>query len=490
MNERALSLLLASAALAFVPAAACSSSPATGTSSTTSTSTGSAGGGGDGGGATTATTTTGAGGAVTTTGSGGSTEAADFGKAFPQDRVPRLDITVTKEQWKLMVDDLTALAGPFGGSGAGGAGGSGGAGGAMPGGIDGKPVYVDCDVATEERAWHHVGIRFKGNASLQGPWSKGIWKLPLRLTFDEYEDTYPETKNQRYYGFKDLSLFNGAGDPSLLRDKVGGDLFGDAAIPAPVAAFFRVFIDHGDGPTYFGVYTGLELPEDDAFLETAFGTHKYDLYQPDGLGGQWSVWDTATLGKENNKGDYTVAKALYDALHADRSDAAAWRAALDTHLDVDEFLHYLALNTVIEDGDTYGLVAHNYYLYAGKVGRFTWIPWNHGRAFSPEQGALSLGMAEVGDGWPLIRYLLDDPQYLAVYKGYLAQTVAHEYEPVAAGKRFQAAHDLIKPYVIGPEGEKPGYTFVASEAEFDAATAALIAHAAKRKQDVDAFLAP
>ena len=29
------------------------------------------------------------------------------GKAFPQDRVPRLDITVTKEQWKLMVDDLT-----------------------------------------------------------------------------------------------------------------------------------------------------------------------------------------------------------------------------------------------------------------------------------------------------------------------------------------------------------------------------------------------
>ena len=40
------------------------------------------------------------------------------------------------------------------------------------------------------------------------------------------------------------------------------------------------------------------------------------FYQPDGLGGQWATWDTKTLGKENNKDDYTVAKALFDALHA------------------------------------------------------------------------------------------------------------------------------------------------------------------------------
>ena len=80
--------------------------------------------------------------------------------------------------------------------------------------------------------------------------------------------------------------------------------------------------------------------------------------------------------------------------------------------------------------------------------------------------------------------------YLAKYKGYLAETVAHAYAPAAAEQRFQAAHDLIKPYVIGPEGEKPGSTFISSEADFDAALAALIAHAKQRKQDVDAFLAP
>ncbi|MFO0760207.1 MAG: CotH kinase family protein [Byssovorax sp.] len=456
---------------------------------------------------TTATTTTGtggAGGSVTTGtgGSGGSEEPPDFAKAFPQDKVVRLDITITKASWQAMIDDLTALAGPFGGgSGSGGSGGAGGAGGSGASGgsggaggasqsIDGNPIYVDCDVENGEKTFHHVGIRFKGNASLLDPWTKGIWKLPLRLRFDEFEDTFPETKNQRYYGFQDLSLFNGAGDPSLLREKMAGDIFNDAAIPVPSSAFFRVYVDHGDGPQYFGLYTGIELPSDDAFLEAAFTTHKYDLYAPDGIGGTWSVWDEKTLGKQNNKGDYAAAHALFDALHADRSDMAAWRAGLDARLDTDGFLHMLAVNTILQDGDTYGLVPHNYYLYAGKVGRFTWIPWNHGQAFHPELGSLSLGLGEVDEGWPLIRYLADDPVLYNVYKKYLAQTVSHEYEPAAAEQRFTKAHDLIKPYVIGPDGEVPGSTFITSEAEFDGAVADLIAHAKQRKLDVDAFLAP
>lgn len=485
----------------------------------------------------------------------GATESPDYEKAFPQDSVLRIDVTISPENWKLMVDDMTDMLGEFGTGSMGGPGGGGGmmipaeltaacdglaagdscmatfmgstitgncldfagslvcmpeGGPGGPGGPGGggdsvdlvprTPVYAECDVNVNDRAWSHVGIRFKGNSSLAMSWMQGVWKLPFRFNFDKYEDTYPDTKNQRFYGFDGLSLSNGSSDPSLLRDKIGTEVFASAGIPAPATAFYRVYIDHGDGPTYFGLYTGIELPEDESFMDTHFGGHKGNIYKPDGVGARWQTWDPETLGKENHvdTADYSDAQALFDALHADRTDAAAWRAGLEAHLDVDGFLHWLALNSVIEDWDQYGLMPHNYYLYSdpNAGGVFTWIPWDHSFAFPAGSGggmgqlALSLSMAEVTEEWPFIRILLDDSVYAEVYRGYVAQAVASEYEAAAMEKRFTAAHDLIAPYVTGEFKEITGYTFLSSATAFDDGLAAVIKHAKDRKTDVDAFVGP
>lgn len=488
-------------------------------------------------------------------GESGGKEEPDYAKAFPQDSVPRLDINISPENWQAMLDDMTEMLGEPG-SGMGGPGGMGGAGGGgfepppelaeacnglmagdpceatimgtmiqgtcgdafgtllclpeggpgRPGGEGGvdlvprTPIYVECDVATEDRSWQHVAIRFKGNSSLGMSWQQGIMKLPLRFNWDKFEDIYPEIKDQRFYGFDSLSFSNSAMDPSLLRDKIGTEVFVNAGIPAPATAFFRVFIDHGEGPTYFGLYTGIEIPEDDAFLETHFGNKKGNLYKPDGTAARWATWHPETLSLENNEDepDYSDAQGLFDALHADRTDAAAWREKLELRLDVDRFLHWLALNAVIEDWDQYGRMPHNYFLYAdpAKNAQFTWIPWDHSFAFPAASGggpggqSISLSMAEITDAWPLIRFLLDDPVYLEKYRGYVALAAEKEYEPVSMEARFNAAHALIKPYVVGPEGEIPGYTFLASPAAFDDGLASVITHVKERKADVDIYLMP
>ena len=85
---------------------------------------------------------------------------------------------------------------------------------------------------------------------------------------------------------------------------------------------------------------------------------------------------------------------------------------------------------------------------------------------------------------------MDDPVYLEVYRGYVAQAAKTEYEPVSAEKRFQAAHDLIAPYVVGAEGEQPGYTLLDSPAAFEASVADLVAHAKARQTDVATYLGP
>jgi spore coat protein H len=471
--------------------------------------------------------------------------APDYDQAFPQDRVVRLDITIAPADWQAMLADMTDMAGEFG------AGGMGmGMGMPMPdltaceglaegdacesefmgqaivgtcndfmgllvclpddwmgmdpgmGGGDffsQTPIYVECDVAEGANTWQHVGVRFKGNSSLATAWMGGVYKMPLRLNFDKFEDDHPEIKNQRFHGFDSLSLSNSALDASLLRDKLGTAVFADAGLPAPATAFYRVFVDHGEGSTYFGLYTGIELPEDESFLDRRFGGHDGNLYKPDGAAARWNVWDPETLGKENNEdaADYSDAQALFDALHADRSDAAAWRAGLEAILDVDGFLHWLALNAVVQDWDVYGRMTHNYYLYSDPLdgGRFQWIPWDHSFAFTGGGGgmfgqSLSLGMDEVGEEWPLIRFLLDDPTYSERYVQFVAQAVDLEYTPADMGPRFTAAHELIAPYVIGAEGELPGYTFVESAAAFTGTLDELLQHVEQRQQEVAEFLGP
>ena len=45
------------------------------------------------------------------------------------------------------------------------------------------------------------------------------------------------------------------------------------------------------------------------------------------------------------------------------TDPATWRTNLEAVFDTDTFLKYLAVNTVIQNWDTYGRMTHNYYLY-------------------------------------------------------------------------------------------------------------------------------
>ena len=85
-----------------------------------------------------------------------------------------------------------------------------------------NPSFVPCEVfynadgdENDMKEWYKVGIRFKGNSSLYNANSN---KLPFKLDFDEFEDTYPEIENQRFYGFKQLNLKSNYNDESEMRE--------------------------------------------------------------------------------------------------------------------------------------------------------------------------------------------------------------------------------------------------------------------------------
>ncbi len=405
----------------------------------------------------------------------------NYDVVFPQDEVNRLDITVTSESWQAMLADLDSLYGSR--NSRGGRGGNDVA--ALEDG-ETNPMWVTATIEFEGGVWENVGLRFKGNSSLSSVWRNGDNKFPLKLDFDEFEDEYPGIDDQRFYGFKQLSLSSNYSDNSFLREKVAADIFRESGVPAAQTAFYEVYLDYGEGSTYLGLYTMVEVV-DDTLIETQFDDDSGNVYKPEGTGASFAAnsFSESSFDKETNEeeADYSDILALYDALHNETrtSNPASWRTELESVFDVDGFLHYIAINNIIQNWDTYGNMTHNYYLYNdSETGLLTWIPWDNNEAFSSGKrpGALSLSMDEVSANWPLIRYLMDDPVYNEIYTNYLAETVAGAFNAEKIAATYQELAALIAPYASADVGE----------ATFNSAVQELINHAYQRTDVVNAFL--
>ncbi|MGB5665704.1 MAG: CotH kinase family protein, partial [Maribacter sp.] len=196
----------------------------------------------------------------------------NFTEVFDNTAVKRFDFVISEENWQLMLDDMTGLYGTFGSS-------SGGPGGGTTFAEE-DPIFVPASVFYNGIEWYKVGLRFKGNSSLASSWAAGILKLAFKMDFDEYEDDYPQIDNQRFYGFKKLSLKNNYNDRSFLREKVSADIFADAGLAVSNTAFYTLYVDHGDGPEYFGLYTLVE-EVDDTVIDTQFSDDNGNLYKPE-----------------------------------------------------------------------------------------------------------------------------------------------------------------------------------------------------------------
>jgi hypothetical protein len=403
----------------------------------------------------------------------------DYARVFPQDRVTRLDLRVSSADWQRLMDDMTGMVGPFGA----GEQASAGGGAVESAGRDDvellpqTPVYIPATVVFDGLTFPSVGLRLKGNSTLVDSWRAGVLKLPLRLNFDEFEARDPLVRDQTFFGFQNVSLTNGAGDASLLRAKVAHDLLREAGVPSPVAGFTRVFLDRGAGPEYLGLYTMVEIPGR-ALLRTQFGESGGNLYKPIGTGARWTTFVAEDFPKKTNEdeADWADVRAAIAALHASRVNAASWRAGLEATFNVDGFLKWLALNTLLANPDTYGgLAPHNYYLYADprQRDRLQWIPWDLDRAFGGTAGlggsiaGLDLFHDRIGGDWPLIRFLLDDTTYRARYRTHVEAALRSVLDVGHVAARLRQEHALIATHVVGPEGERPGRTFLASPEAFD-----------------------
>lgn len=376
----------------------------------------------------------------------------NYSTVFPDDEVKKMYIEIDATDWQTMQDDLDNLYGGSSGPGPGG-----------PGQFsEDKPVMVKCQIFVDDIQWFDVGIRYKGNSSLRSAYQQGKAKLPLRLDFDHFEDENPLIDDQRFYGFKELSLGSNFNDNSLMHEKVATDIFRDFGVACSHTSFYEIYIDNGDGNgyIYYGLYTMIEVVFD-TMLSDQFGSESGNCYKPDSDGASFSTnygFISSDFEKKTNEtSDWSDVQSLYNAINASNrtTDPAAWRAELESTFDVDAYLKYLAANTVMQNWDTYGFMTHNYYLYNDPAeNKLNWIPWDNNEALNDDKNnALDFDFAGLDNTkWPMIGYIYADSEYKTIYDNYIDEFITTSFTEAKVFDMYDKYYNLIYSSVENESG--------------------------------------
>lgn len=424
----------------------------------------------------------------------------DYDVVFNQNAVQRLDIVIETDYWNAMQDDIANLMASVGGPG--------------QGFSEDNPIYVPCQMYFNDKQWYDVGIRYKGNSSLKTAYQNGNGKLPMRIEMNHFENENPNINGQTFYGFQQLSLSSNFKDNSLLHEKVAADVFREFGVPAPHTAFYRIYIDHGDGPVYFGLYTMVEVVFDRPMLNGQFSDASGNCYKPDSDGAKMNdvsmINSTYFPNKTNEGASLSDITSLVNALLSDNrtSNPSQWRSDLESVIDMDLYLKYLAANTTMKNWDTYGRMTHNFYLYNDpSKNKFVWVPWDNNETFSDGPGGggpgpgggmspLSFDFSDIatmplsssGDlPWPMISYIYADPVYKAQYDAYIDEFITTAFTVANMTDQFTTYHNMIQPYVTGTDGEISGYTNLTSPSDFDNSLSTLINYVSTRVVDADNY---
>jgi spore coat protein CotH len=398
-----------------------------------------------------------------------SANSEGYAELFDGSSVRRIDIQISPERYAEAESDLQqvlccGLPGP-----------------------DNDPVWIPAQVTYGGRTWSEAAFRFKGNSSLQIPYEAGSRKLPFRLNFKKLSPS-----NELFHGFAKMTFANGFHDPTLIRERLMADILGEAGVPTARMAFVQVYVDRGEGPTFWGLYTMIEDPTD-LMMDRVFGDGEGNLYKPDGDFADWSGFSEATFRKKSNKAenDYSDIQAAIAAVQDSRGNSAEWRAGVEDNFDMHGFLTAFAVNQTLVNWDSYGWMRHNYYLYGDPDdgGRLHYIPWDFNEAMAaPRASGAELVMADqVGSSWPLIRYALDDQEYRDFYRQELARVAAGAFESGRVSARIAEYRRQVEPFVTGAEAEEWPYRLSNPEG-FEAAFAELQDHIDGRHQTVGAAL--
>jgi spore coat protein CotH len=260
--------------------------------------------------------------------------------------------------------------------------------------------YGKGTISIADQVLHNVGIRFKGNGSfLAGMFGS---RFSFKIDFNEYDE------DLEYLGLTKINLNSNITDATMLREAISYELFRDAGIEASRTAWARVWLTvSGEFKQKdLGLFSIVEQV-DKRFLKHRYGTGDGMLLKPSTFGtfryfeDDWPAYEKAYFPKTRVRPEQ--AKVLMDfARLVWRADDVEFAREVETYLDMEQFLRFLAVNVLLSNLDSFLMGSQNHYVYLDPVSnRFQILPWDLDSSF----GAMPL----VGTAETRIRQSIDHP---------------------------------------------------------------------------------
>lgn len=302
--------------------------------------------------------------------------------------------------------------------------------------------YKSATVTIGGETIQNVGIRTKGNSSLNSLVNSDSDRYSFRIKFDKY------VEGQTLSGLDELVINNIFSDPSYMREYLSYEALTAIGSKSPLTSYANIYIND----ELFGFYLCIEAL-DNSYLERVFGDDTGNLYKQE-MGSslvyeEGSDYPTCEL-KEGNDTEKSGLKNFIRILN-EMPDGE--KGEIESVLDVDSALQYIAANTILCNYDSYnGSMLQNYYLYELN-GKFTVIPWDYNLSFGGYMGnstayeTIPIDEPVFGvsmDQTPLITNLLEVPEYKQRYYDYVEQLLAYldGFE-----ERVTKLAEIIRPYV-------------------------------------------
>lgn len=365
--------------------------------------------------------------------------SVDYWYIFDDSRVRRIDIQLTQFDWNQMWADPEAK------------------------------YQARADVIVFGESLNDVGFRMRGQFSLRESGEKKPWKI----------DTDAYLVGQEFHNLRQLMLLNNIGDPSMLKEKLAYEMMAFAGLPASHVAYVELWIDIRDDeqpPVYWGVYTLVERV-DRKYIGNRFGQNSKDgnLYKAshaqrgpmDLIYYGESITDYPTqngqyaYGKMNNEeeADYKDIIALCRAIDSTQYNSnTELAAALEDEINVDQFLRYLAVITLLDNWDSYPYTGNNFYLFNNPITeRFEWIPWDLTWGGNPQSPLFTRGGPGLLERAPLYDLVMNTDSYKLQYAAYLDLLLRYWFTPENVTDLAQKYHRMLSPYIIQATGDKAFY---------------------------------
>ena len=228
------------------------------------------------------------------------------------------------------------------------------------------------DITIDGNTISGVGIRTKGFIGSLNP-----ERPSLKVKFDEYIDQSP------IEGLDRLTLNNNVQDESLASQYLTYKLFNKAGIPAPRITHAKVTVNE----VYLGVYSHVESIRA-PFIKRHFGDYSGEFYEGTIADFYPRAVENIEAKNKRTEKNRDQAKKLAQILETKESFNLA---EAEKYVNIDQFIKFWAMETILGFWDGYTNNQNNYYAYSSPKDdlRFHFIPWGADGAFTEGRGPFS-----------------------------------------------------------------------------------------------------